>query len=201
MKKIIFILGIAFIGTGIMNTAKAQSAPKPESVTIAKLPGSSKRILIAWGKTTSPKYEIYRNNEFIAETEGEEASATKLCFIDSVNLVGGIYYCYRVRGVDGTDKSEFSEQVCAEFDPDPVGIIQQKDAGLSIYPNPVNDIFFVEYEESVLIKLYDILGKEVLSQNVKGKTEINISNLPQGVYSVSVFSDKREIANRKIVKL
>jgi len=45
-----------------------------------------------------------------------------------------------------------------------------------------------------------MLGKEVLTQNANGKTEINISHLTQGVYNVQIISDGKIIGNSKIVK-
>ena len=71
---------------------------------------------------------------------------------------------------------------------------------LKIYPNPTNDKFIVDYDGVASIKLYDMLGKEILTQTANGKTEINISHLPKGVYSVNVFSDGKIIGNSKIVK-
>ena len=69
-----------------------------------------------------------------------------------------------------------------------------------IYPNPANDKLFIECESFVTVKIYDMLGKEILIQNANGKTEINISHLPNGIYSVRVFSEDKIIGNGKIVK-
>jgi len=80
------------------------------------------------------------------------------------------------------------------------GIFEQGIANFQIYPNPASDKFVVECEGAVFITLYDILGKEVLSQNVIGKAEINIRNLPNGVYNVRVLSEGNAVGNYKIVK-
>ena len=77
-----------------------------------------------------------------------------------------------------------------------------------IYPNPTNGKLFIECENIITIKLYDMLGKEVLTQPANGntstpfssRTEINISHLPTGVYSVQVLSDGKVVGNSKIVK-
>ena len=73
---------------------------------------------------------------------------------------------------------------------------------IKIYPNPAKDKLFIECEnfKSISIKIYDILGKEVLTQISDINTEINLSHLPQGIYTVFVFSDGKEIENSKIVK-
>lgn len=83
-----------------------------------------------------------------------------------------------------------------------VGIteITQDDTNIKIYPNPASNSFFIDCENISTIKLYDILGKEILSQKAKGKTEINIEHLPKGIYSVRVLLGGKIIKNSKIVK-
>jgi len=77
-----------------------------------------------------------------------------------------------------------------------------KEKGILLYPNPTNGKLFVDYEyfTTITIKFYDILGKEILTQTVNGKTEINISHLPQGIYNVNIISEGKVIGNSKIVK-
>jgi protein involved in ribonucleotide reduction len=72
---------------------------------------------------------------------------------------------------------------------------------LSIYPNPTDGIFTIDNGNlPATIKLYNMLGQEVLTQTVNGKTEININHLPQGVYNVRVFSEGKVVGNSKIMK-
>ena len=80
------------------------------------------------------------------------------------------------------------------------GIEENVLSNIKIYPNPTIDNFVVESEGVVSIKLYDMLGKEVLTQTAVGKTEINISYLPKGIYNVRILSDGKVIGNSKIVK-
>ncbi|MFN8206712.1 MAG: T9SS type A sorting domain-containing protein [Bacteroidales bacterium] len=73
---------------------------------------------------------------------------------------------------------------------------------INIYPNPTNDNFIIDYEFIGTIKLYNMIGKEVLSQEVNGKIEISINHLPQGVYNILLLSEgiiKKK--NCRIVKL
>ncbi|MDD3739518.1 MAG: T9SS type A sorting domain-containing protein [Lentimicrobiaceae bacterium] len=71
---------------------------------------------------------------------------------------------------------------------------------VSIYPNPTNNSFVVDAEGEINVKLYDMSGKEVLSQNSNGKVIINISHLQNGVYNVQVFSGNNIIGYCKVVK-
>ncbi|MDD3737787.1 MAG: T9SS type A sorting domain-containing protein [Lentimicrobiaceae bacterium] len=71
---------------------------------------------------------------------------------------------------------------------------------ISIYPNPTNKSFVVDVEGETTVKLYNMLGKEVLSENANGKTVINISHLPNGVYNVQVFAGNKIVGYSKVVK-
>ncbi|MDD3737786.1 MAG: T9SS type A sorting domain-containing protein [Lentimicrobiaceae bacterium] len=73
-------------------------------------------------------------------------------------------------------------------------------SNISIYPNPANNSFVVDVEGETTVKLHNMLGKEVLSQNANGKTVINIGHLPNGVYNVQVFSGDKIIGYSKVVK-
>jgi len=83
-----------------------------------------------------------------------------------------------------------------------VGIKEVKDDSreVKVYPNPAKDVLQVECERPVVIALYDVTGREVLSQGVSGNTEIKISHLPKGIYMMNVILDGRVIENSKIVK-
>ena len=84
----------------------------------------------------------------------------------------------------------------------PVGIVETGHALslLRVYPNPANNIVSVECEQRATIIFYDILGKEVLSQNIDGKAEINVSHLPKGNYIVNAVSEGKVMGSSKIVK-
>ena len=81
-----------------------------------------------------------------------------------------------------------------------VGISDNYAANVKVFPNPTNDKFVAEIDGTVTVKLYDILGKEVLSHTAIDKKEINISHIQKGVYSISILSDGKIIGNSKIVK-
>jgi hypothetical protein len=71
---------------------------------------------------------------------------------------------------------------------------------LTVYPNPTHDILLVDCKNGSKIILYDMLGKEVLTQTANGSTEINVNTLPKGIYCVCVLSEEKIIGINKIVK-
>jgi hypothetical protein len=70
-------------------------------------------------------------------------------------------------------------------------------AEFSLFPNPAKDKLFIEGGNFDKVVLYNVLGKEVLTSN---KKEIDISNLPKGVYNVTIIADGKTIGTKKIVK-
>ncbi len=71
-----------------------------------------------------------------------------------------------------------------------------------LYPNPAKNILYLKIERLVgqgKLILYDILGKEVLKQNLSiGLNEINISNLKKGIYLTSIITNLG-IQTKKII--
>ena len=73
-------------------------------------------------------------------------------------------------------------------------------ADINIFPNPAKDKFIIDYDNSCTISLYDMLGKKVFNQSINGKSEINISHLPKGIYNILIISKGEVIKSSKIVK-
>ena len=99
-----------------------------------------------------------------------------------------------------TGKPDFELSGTMSFTYSNVGINTPISIQSRVYPNPAKELFYIECENFNTIKLYDMLGKEVLTQNGKDKTEINISYLPSEIYIVTVFSEGKLMGNTKIVK-
>ncbi|MBO7444838.1 MAG: choice-of-anchor J domain-containing protein [Bacteroidales bacterium] len=63
-----------------------------------------------------------------------------------------------------------------------VGIEDVEAPEFTIYPNPATDILTVNGEG--LAEVYNTLGQMVISENVNGNAQLNVSNLESGVYFV-----------------
>ena len=74
---------------------------------------------------------------------------------------------------------------------------------IQIYPNPVTDHVNISLPNQIKdasIKLIDLTGKVIISQNIKGAiNKINIPNIPQGVYVLELKTSEGTI-NKKIIK-
>jgi hypothetical protein len=69
-----------------------------------------------------------------------------------------------------------------------------------IVPIPVSNGFPIDCEDFGTVVLYDVLGNEALTQDVKGLALIDIRRLPEGVYVVRIFSDGKVVKSTKILK-
>jgi bacillolysin len=69
---------------------------------------------------------------------------------------------------------------------------------ISLYPNPTSDRFFIDANttDKLSVDLYDINGRHVL--NIIGTTDIDVSNLDNGVYTLTIKNNSA-ITNKKLV--
>lgn len=77
-------------------------------------------------------------------------------------------------------------------------------ANLNIYPNPSDGIFSIDLtgfkSKNTVVIISDITGKKIYRTDVSsGKTNINISNKPTGIYIMNLYIDDTVIS-KKIIK-
>jgi PKD repeat protein len=76
-----------------------------------------------------------------------------------------------------------------------------------IYPNPNNGSFVIEpipsltlpQGKGILMQVYDVNGKLVLSQTINGKTSIDASSLNEGIYNISLQSNEGVVNKRLVI--
>lgn len=79
-----------------------------------------------------------------------------------------------------------------------LGIEQVKSSlQINIYPNPVSNIIHIETKEMEGIKLYDLLGNEILSTK---ENEIDMSNLTNGVYFIKASTKENSLTQKIIIQ-
>lgn len=122
---------------------------------------------------------------------GNSNSSKEYSFVDS-NPTGGSKYLYRLKQVDNDGQYEYSDAVEVEVVPTEFSLYQN-------YPNPFNPVTRIRYqlpqESKVVIKIYNIIGAEVLELlNVKKEAgiyevEFKAQNLPSGTYIYRIIAD------------
>lgn len=71
---------------------------------------------------------------------------------------------------------------------------------ISVYPNPVDDVFFVNDIENVeQISIYSVTGQEVESTRVSNNS-FNVSDLATGVYTISITDENGNVFYSKMIK-
>ncbi|MBU2939101.1 M28 family peptidase [Lacinutrix sp. C3R15] len=118
------------------------------------------------------------------DTNTAIAGATNQSFTPTIN---GTY------AVEITSGSCIEKSECIVFDS--LGLQEFDAAEILFYPNPVQENLVVEMfnqQEDVVLELYDITGKLVLSEtSSKNKTILNLSDLASGVYFLKANTSTR----------
>lgn len=151
-------------------------------------------IILTW-ESEAIKYDIYRNEIYIAST-------TYPIFIDP-NVTVGENYCYRIKAINNSCESEFSENLCKNF----IGLnsISKNEPLITLYPNPAKSITTLKVEgleEVANVSLYDISGRMLkqlkLYPNQK-ELEINLNNLSDGVYNIRIENNDFKKVKKLII--
>jgi hypothetical protein len=125
-----------------------------------------------------------------------EIATLNIHFTPSVSASGSARYRYYIG--DGTD-FEDSVDVQLNF---LLGVKNFKTASsVSIAPNPAVDFVMLSlngYENSS-VKIIDILGNTIYSEDITNSKKIDVSDYKNGVYFVIIESSDAKIINRKLV--
>lgn len=79
----------------------------------------------------------------------------------------------------------------------------KRDENFTIYPNPVkNKLIIRSIKKANFIEIFDITGKTVyqLKEAIPGEFNINVSQLKNGIYTISLMGDDGKISNKKFLK-
>lgn len=170
----------------------------PVELTSFMVDLSQGSVVLNWttaSETNNSGFEVQRstdNSNFEAlgfiSGNGTTSNPSTYSFSDN-NLHSGTYY-YRLKQIDFSGTFDFSEVI------DVVVSIPQKFELGQNYPNPFNPTTLIKYQlptdGNVVLKIYDILGNEVLTLVNEFKpagiyeTEFNASELGSGIYFYSI---------------
>ena len=120
------------------------------------------------------------------------------------------YRYFRIRKIDYSAKGANNEITEGLQQPYEIVTLAVSDNGnveknISLYPNPVKDILFVDFNQEKFsnstYQLYDAQGKLIKNGNFsQKKNELNFSMLPASVYIIRIFSDNKMVKTFKIIK-
>ena len=73
--------------------------------------------------------------------------------------------------------------------------VQEVDADILIYPNPVTNWLNIDVKNSV-VSLFDIYGRKILSKHIINDTFINMSDFPSGTYILYIDDNVYKVVKR-----
>ena len=145
------------------------------------------------------EYNIYEGDEVIG-------TVTVTSF-DMTDLESGKEYCFSVTAVNDGGESDKTEEVCettlADEPEVPGEGVEENTASFNVYPNPVNDILYIEAETEIEeVVVYDMFGRHQVTETPshQGNVAVDVSSLNSGVYFVKIVTENGETVQRFIKK-
>ena len=77
------------------------------------------------------------------------------------------------------------------------------ESSFSIYPNPSNGLINIDMKssDSFRVDLFNFKGNNVLNRTFEGNlNQLNLSDLPKGVYLISINQNGKESSNKLILE-
>lgn len=79
-------------------------------------------------------------------------------------------------------------------------ITQQEQVSMRLYPNPANEVLYVETNKPGVVQVFNGLGQLLKTTHVnQGFNHLQISDLPVGVYHATFFTENAEVANYRLI--
>ncbi len=126
-----------------------------------------------------------------------QSDNTDIATVDDNGLVTAVGVGTVDITVTTEDGGEMATCEVTVTDPSGVSAISAA-AGISIYPNPVDEVLYIDIlENKFSVELYNNYGQQVLQ--TQDKREISVSDLPNGIYMLKITT-KQGVYSHKIVK-
>lgn len=159
--------------------------------------------LLNWqtaSELNNEKFEIYRQIPGTLEFErigevtgaGNSNELENYEYIDDITELSG-RICYRIKQVDYDGQFDYTEVRC---------ISKLMDRQVLVYPNPATNILKIDLtdeRELVSIEILTLNGQVVKQQQIETSTQINITDLPAGIYFVKGTREGRQLFVQKLV--
>jgi len=149
-----------------------------------------KQVNLTWTAPESTDlkgFDIYRNDELI-----DHLSPSTVSYSDNTAELEEENYKYCVIPVY-PDECDLEDEC---IDNIYVGIITYSSI-LHLYPNPANNVVHISGTDVSNTKIFNNIGQLILTQDQKNT--INVSNLPNGIYILSVETITKQITQKKLI--
>lgn len=194
-------LRVATYGRGTWESSIATALPVELSNFFGKNKG--KTNLLSWTTDSERNLDYYAIERSINGDDYETIGSVSPEYPNSVaqksyrfsdsDPLKGINY-YRLKIVDIDSKFEYSKVVAL--------FVEDKESAISLYPNPTDNILEIKGLQSnnVNIQLMDASGKFLRSQKLLGDTQINVRDLPNGIYYIEIVIGNEKSVVKRFIK-
>jgi len=184
---------------------------------------------VSSGNTLHAAYPVTTVNSGTEELEGVLVSLNNIPCVDATNAatlgewivfngtdstkIGGLLYKYTTATV-GTHYAitgvVYESSLITRVEPRDVnditnqsGITENTQTTISLFPNPVTSELNVNNTDGIQqVYISNVLGEKINTYAVSGSNlTLNVSNLPKGIYFISLIKDNTVVTTRKFVKL
>ena len=109
-------------------------------------------------------------------------------------------FLYNLLDCNSANLKHADQQDCEDFTDEPVDIsvlaisTLHEVLSFTIYPNPSAQFVIIESEKSIsIVQIIDLFGRTVKTEinNLGKQTQLDVSNLSNGVYTLKVFTEKK----------
>jgi hypothetical protein len=107
-------------------------------------------------------------------------------------LAGNETFYYRLKQVDLNGEFEYSDIRSVTFKSN---LPMVDEISIKMYPNPVSDVLFIEIINKQNLNPFDLLihdkfGKLLYTNRFNKRTQVDVSKMPQGTYSITIRNEK-----------
>lgn len=166
-------------------------------------------VVFSWGKiaqATSYRVEISKDKTFNLGVVPKSTTTNSTSF---THLVGGTTYYWRVKSINGSIESPWSEVWSMTTNvPNSVGGLSEM--GVEVFPNPSGGLYQIRLNAQnwEVTRITDVLGRELIVQNIDGVEwkksmrrdslgsentsdiiDLDITNFPRGTYFIHLSTE------------
>jgi hypothetical protein len=123
-------------------------------------------------------------------------TVTATTFEDEIEEVSGIYK-YSVYAIAG---GSMSAPVSVFVSFDYTGVAESQDVNINVFPNPANDMVNINVKGSFTYQLVNSLGQVVRSGKADNKAIVNVNELNQGIYFLTITAGNQVSVQKVIVE-
>ncbi|MBQ2188590.1 MAG: T9SS type A sorting domain-containing protein [Bacteroidales bacterium] len=153
----------------------------PATDLVAAVDGAN--VNLTWtASADADKYIVKRDGEVVGET-------TQTTFGDVLPHDGIYMYAVFAAKNNGQMSTPVNVTIEASFD----GVEEAQEVMVNVYPNPAHEVMYIVTNGNVEYQMINSVGQVVMSGNVEGSAQINVSGLNSGVYFLKVDANIQKI--------